>query len=628
MKRNFLSDLSKFFICGILTIFMFSCQDVTNAKVVGDSYGNKVIVNLTAQTEDQLTGALSDFSSNSRSILPDVFSAGDLDFTLCGFSGRGNTVGVNGSGVADPEAEVEIEFNDTYETKSAAKVELAFDRWQLTLKAYKNGDLVLQGSTFIDLTNGGAEIPFILSSRGVTTTGGSNLHFRVIDSQGKLASVKAGFYDKETGNEITGKTLTINALTTNGDYKSFGASIDGLTPGTYMYKIYFYSGDTQPKQLGFWSDLIVIDAGNTTVETNTTNSVITENGQAYIDLGNILNKAPAAPSDLNAYLVDGSTTNDSYKVHITWEDNSNNEEYFVLTVKEYTNPTTEGDVYFTNSDQATANFAAWNGRVSGSLLSGNEEVVITLPTGRLFDITLLARNAIGDSTVATRVADGNTIANETLYEVDNNARINRVVITHHLNGGTLTESGNPYTGGDSYYTKETYAGVNIPVLAIDGSTKVLTKNSHPFVKWVDTASDHYTAEITETDWHNIDCYAFYNQDYYLTYEQEGWEDMDAARVTATYLDNAVNQNCKNGEVVATTEKTITITIDGTLGTYEDEREYDYFEFYINGVSYQAGTSNVLTLSTTDLNSQVYVFNACARSGSQWYCNTFHIQISR
>lgn len=68
MKRNFLSDLSKFFICGILTIFMFSCQDVTNAKVVGDSYGNKVIVNLTAQTEDQLTGALSDFSSNSRSI--------------------------------------------------------------------------------------------------------------------------------------------------------------------------------------------------------------------------------------------------------------------------------------------------------------------------------------------------------------------------------------------------------------------------------------------------------------------------------------------------------------------------------------------------------------------------------
>ena len=72
----------------------------------------------------------------------------------------------------------------------------------------------------------------------------------------------------------------------------------------------------------------------------------------------------------------------------------------------------------------------------------------------------------------------------------------------------------------------------------------------------------------------------------------------------------------------------TVTIDGTLGSYTDGRTYDYFEFRINGQSYQASASNSFDISTTELESGVYIFNALARSGTQWYCNTFSITIER
>jgi len=628
MRKHFLLDLSKLLVCFTAAFLLASCRDVTNGAVTGSSYGERLTVNLTAQAEDGLGNIVDLSNSSSRSILPSTFDARDLAFRISGFSRKGKFVGTS----AEDEVAIEFESHEftSGTTKPAAAQELTFDIWELTLTAYKTDDTeyqrpVLRGRTIADLSDGGEEIPFIISSRGLETPGSVNLHFRVDDYQDKLNSIKLGLYDKNTGLEVVGKTKNVAKanIDSDGDYRSFDdAIISNVTPGTYLYNIYFYADDVQTKPLGFWSDLIVVDAGNVTTCSNTNNAIVPGSDPATIDLGDILNKVPDAPADLNAYIIDDYNDPDKYHVRLTWEDVSNNEEYFVLTITEYTDLTTKGAVYFTNEDLSAASFAGWEGRLSGSLLSGNETVDIILPTGRLFDITLAAKNNIGISDEAVRVDNGEAISGLTLYSAQDNNRINRVALTHYLNRGTLTLDGVVQTG-DKYIDYQVYEGSNISVLDIDGTTNTLVSNGHPFVKWVQKLYANPLVEVTETDWHNIACYADYDQTYYITYEQEGWQEMDASRVTAT-----CPSDCKNTTVDASTEKTIRVTIDGTLGTYTDGRTYDYFEFRINGQSYQAGAGNTFDISTTELESGVYIFNALARSGTQWYCNTFSVTIER
>ena len=458
--------------------------------------------------------------SDLRTINPTPFSAGDFSkITLSGTSNYGHIVKD-----ASSNTELELTFTD-----NKASVALEYAIWDLTLKAYKTIDgtdkVVLMGKTTADLRNGGTTINFTLTSANVDTEGNVNLTCNITPNTEKPAikKIKLGLYDMFTNAVVKEQELTDASITKDGSGKyTFEYNETDIAPGTYNFKVYFYNdADTE---IGFYSDLLVVAPGNITA--------------ANVNIPDIIQKTPDAPTDLCAYYVDGSEKGTDYNVKLTWTDNATNEEYYVITIKEYASntdtPTDPYKVLSIKNDTTTKEevFTSSPVYVSGSVLSNSTEAVIKLTTGKLFDISIKAVNAIGESADCTRTAD--PTAAETGYTAVAAAdKISKTKITYSFAGKTLTKDTETYIGTYVEYQSWKNDTTAFTLLAPDDNTIVLS-GWKAWTKTPDAADEIATQDSFE----NAIYYAKFITNSTVTFYIETYDDFADSEVTISVANGA------------------------------------------------------------------------------------------
>lgn len=634
------------FLILAFTAFVFAgCSNImTGTTELEDTSEviKKCVLNIGIENYDSLGKELV-----SRTILPNDWDPDDVanfKFYISGNSSQGESFD-----------NTEITF-----TGGSAQMALSYSIWELTLTAKKNDNAVLQGHTFVDLTNGGTSISFKLVSGTLKTGGQLNLGGTYTDDDNVVNHFKIGLYKFDTGEKV-GSEVTSTAQ--NVTDKEFSYTKSDVPPGTYLFAIKFFREKETSNyvQCGYWSDMVVIAAGNTTEKTD-------------IVIPDIIQKKPAAPTDLKAWLKDGSETEAGYyTIHVEWADNSINEENFVLTVKEYTALDDAAPTVFkilgVKEDNATKEEIFWGSdtRINGTLLSGSTWCELKLPTGRLFDISMEAQNFAGKSDVCARVAAGDTVTKKdpgendrtfTKYLVENDMRINRVKMSYVLDGGTLAKDASTNLTG-TYVEYKTYEGSSFPVYGYTPGNPAadpvvpptetlktnseglsgyprLIKDNHPFQKWDKTESDGSLVQAVSNDeYHDLTVTANYKLTYTINYSIDGYSDMEAGRVTITYNNGITDVDCINGIVeagaaAANQNPPITFTVeDPTAG----QMEFDSYRIRIDQSDIYTGTSNTFTYShesVTNLSSGTHTVNVFAKKKNtdEWYSYTCAITISR
>ena len=291
-----------------------------------------------------------------------------------------------------------------------------------------------------DLTNGAASIEFTLSPVDLTGNGKIQLGGAYVDPDGVVKGIVIGIYNVYTNELIKAgspaaevkKEITIAtpARTTIAAPSYFGSSSNptgsniankgttGIVPeagaqlftvpaGSYRAAVTFYSDTTFETEVGYWSDIVVVEPTN-----------LSDNRDIVFQG---INTKPAAPTGLTASLVENSynkngVVNGKYDIELDWTDNASNEKGFLVRVTKYT--INFGSSTETAGTPAIYGFAASSGDVAGNtvlalassdyftqkataetnlLLSQCENVTLTLDTGYLYDFEVVAYNAIGYS---------------------------------------------------------------------------------------------------------------------------------------------------------------------------------------------------------------------------------------
>lgn len=578
----------------VLIMFLVGCANIE---------GNGTYIDNTVGEKCELSIML---GSGVRSILPEEFNGPDLFYTLEGKSVRGNILPLT-----------TLDFDPI---TNEAKIPLEYDTWELTLIAYKDAEHtlpVLKGFRVVDLTNGETLIHFDLKTYDLTTLGEIALSGTFIDEEDAVTKYYMILKNFET-NEIIEERNVAHTGTKASPYP-FSFTKQNLLPGTYIFAVKFVKettkdGNSVEEQIGYWSEIVVVDAGNDTTKDD-----------IVID---VIMRKPSVPTDLQALLIEDSKSKDTYDVKLTWTDTSDNEENFVITVKEYADTTdAEGTVY-TLLDET---FIENDIRVSGSLLAGNETCTITLPTGRLFEVVIQAENSIGISEECVRV-DATDTTGFIGYKASN--KINLMNITYNLNGGKLDLAAD-LSKSNEYVEYYIYEGTNIPLLEIkdpEGAAyPKLTRNNNPWLRWA-TPKDPNTPVTTAT-FKNVYVKAIYDQTFIISYSIEGYEDLARERVIATY-DDATTQGtvetieAKNVKIDRSTEKLITI---GIKAAATGETEYSKFKLKIDQNTITENETMEFTISTTDesLTLGTHTVMVCAYDETidQWFSHIFAITIT-
>ena len=578
----------------VLIMFLVGCANIE---------GNGTYIDNTVGEKCELSIML---GSGVRSILPEEFNGPDLFYTLEGKSVRGNILPVT-----------TLDFDPI---TNEAKIPLEYDTWELTLIAYKDAEHtlpVLKGFRVVDLTNGETLIHFDLKTYDLTTVGEIALSGNFVDEEDAVTKYYMILKNFET-NEIIEERNVAHTGTKASPYP-FSFTKQNLLPGTYLFAVKFVKettkdGNSIEEQIGYWSEIVVVDAGNDTTKDD-----------IVID---VIMRKPSVPTDLQALLIEDSKSKDTYDVKLTWTDTSDNEENFVITVKEYADTTdAEGTVY-TLLDET---FIENDIRVSGSLLAGNETCTITLPTGRLFEVVIQAENSIGISEECVRV-DATDTTGFIGYKASN--KINLMNITYNLNGGKLDLAAD-LSKSNEYVEYYIYEGTNIPLLEIkdpEGAAyPKLTRNNNPWLRWA-TPEDPNTPVTTAT-FKNVYVKAIYDQTFIISYSIEGYEDLARERVIATY-DDATTQGtvetieAKNVKIDRSTEKLITI---GIKAAATGETEYSKFKLKIDQNTITENETMEFTISTTDesLTLGTHTVMVCAYDETidQWFSHIFAITIT-
>ena len=578
----------------VLIMFLVGCANIE---------GNGTYIDNTVGEKCELSIML---GSGVRSILPEEFNGPDLFYTLEGKSVRGNILPVT-----------TLNFDPI---TNEAKIPLEYDTWELTLIAYKDEEHtlpVLKGFRVVDLTNGETLIHFDLKTYDLTTLGEIALSGNFVDEEDAVTKYYMILKNFET-NEIIEERNVAHTGTKASPYP-FSFTKQNLLPGTYLFAVKFVKettkdGNSIEEQIGYWSEIVVVDAGNDTTKDD-----------IVID---VIMRKPSVPTDLQALLIEDSKSKDTYDVKLTWTDTSDNEENFVITVKEYADTT---DLVGTEYRLLDETFIENDIRVSGSLLAGNETCTITLPTGRLFEVVIQAENSIGISEECVRV-DATDTTGFIGYKASN--KINLMNITYNLNGGKLDLAAD-LSKSNEYVEYYIYEGTNIPLLEIkdpEGAAyPKLTRNNNPWLRWA-TPKDPNTPVTTAT-FKNVYVKAIYDQTFIISYSIEGYEDLARERVIATY-DDATTQGtvetieAKNVKIDRSTEKLITI---GIKAAATGETEYSKFKLKIDQNTITENETMEFTISTTDesLTLGTHTVMVCAYDETidQWFSHIFAITIT-
>ena len=467
-------------------------------------------------------------------------------YVIKGESSTGAKLGENGigfvlGGTDAPESGTNYTVGEGADAKSYPQYEVTipYGSWELTLFAYDEHDnLLLKGKSFVELKTAKNNVHFTLKTDGVTTKGEVNLAGTFTDTDGVAKTYKAGLYNNLTGLLIPGTEIkavvsnnsftfvpTTTTTTTDPDNPDTTPTTTPfkLDPGRYSFKIYFYNVATAAEitdslqPVGYYEDLVVVAPGRTTTDTS-------------ISCGKIINQLPKSPENLRAYLKTGSEDADGYTVILTWEDKSKNEENFVIYLDEYASDAddaavTKTIVLGTEAADETAvngiavvkqNFFTSDMYAGGSVNASSTTASLKLEFGKVYDVSIRAKNFVGESIktkasadpavvevkACPRVVEANTLEGATQYT---SARINRFVIEYDLYGGELTLGDNTKTSANQFDYASIYDYANesakLLVVAIDSTatpdtpapaqvlhrvtdpTK-LVKNGNPFVNWV------------------------------------------------------------------------------------------------------------------------------------------------
>lgn len=578
----------------LLVLFAASCSNgLLNTTYTGVKDNGKCLVSF----------SITNFASNSRTILPDALEIDDIHhFTIEGKSNKGEVL---------PETEVDIDA-----TTKKGKVTLSYSLWKLTLKAYDaNDQLLLQGTSTPDLTNGAAAILFTLTEKDVTTPGSVKLSGSFEDQDGLIDTVVCGVYNITTGIAVEEKE------TTGVTNKAFSYEKTGLLPGEYVFKVILKKGT---EEYAVWSDVVKVAPG---LETLTDNILITQD---------IIGTKPDKPENLMAYLINNSENDDgTYKVKLTWEDNSSNESKFVVTLKEYSAVGTE---------DATVDPKTFD------ILASTETTTLELKLGKLYDVSIAAVNRINkdnfeEDEIERDEATGN--ANDPdddsyTTEAITSTRINRFKIEYILDGGKYIKSATESQTGGVLVDYHTYSETTpVPLITINEYDETsptyptLIKGNFPFVKWI-AANDTTSTAVTSYDgFTNYSVKAVYNQDSVINVKIPGYKTLDASRILCTYGEttDATQTTCYDGTastpIDGTTEQVLTLTIAGATA---DQPVFDEYKILVQGNIVYTGSSNVAKAftNTKDYESGTYILTACAKDSETgiWYSYTFGITIQR
>lgn len=578
----------------VLIMFLVGCANIE---------GNGTYIDNTVGEKCELSIML---GSGVRSILPEEFNGPDLFYTLEGKSVRGNILPVT-----------TLDFDPI---TNEAKIPLEYDTWELTLIAYKDAEHtlpVLKGFRVVDLTNGETLIHFDLKTYDLTTLGEIALSGNFVDEEDAVTKYVMTLKNFETDAIIEERPVE---HTGNGTEEyPFTFAKQNLLPGTYLFSVKFIKettkdGNTVEEQIGYWSEIVVVDAGNDTTKDD-----------ILID---VIMRKPAVPTNLQALLIEDSKSKDRYNVKLTWNDESDNEENFVITVKEYADET---DLVGTEYRILDETFIENDIRVDGSLLSGNTSCIISLPTGRLFDVVIQAENSIGISAECTRV-DATDTTGFIGYKASN--KINLMNITYDLDRGQLQLAADLTKTGE-YLEYHIYKGTNITLLEIKDPLGAeypkLTKNNNPWLRWA--TPEEPNTPVTVATFKNVYVKAIYDQTFIISYSIEGYEDLARERVIATY-DDATTQGtvetieAKNVKIDRSTEKLITI---GIKAAATGETEYSKFKLKIDQNTITENETMEFTISTTDesLTLGTHTVMVCAYDETidQWFSHIFAITIT-
>lgn len=522
------------------------------------------------------------------------------------------TYKINGSSL---NGDVIVDYDPHFDANIKGKIQLSYDIWELTLSAYNDNDeLVLEGSTYADLTSGSSKITFELTTKGITTKGNIDLAGTFTDTDSSCTSYVMRLLDFNTGKEITGTVETVSTP----DPDSVSYSKTGIAPGSYLFEIRFLGGT---KEIGYWADEVRIVPGVTTQKTG-------------INFGTMM-EVPAAPTNLKVTNVPDSNTGDgTYDVKLEWKDASPNEENFLIYVYEYSTWLDNDSrslvkILGTENDDTTkeVNFLAdTNTRVSGYLSSGHEECIITLRTGIIYDFEIKSENCVGESkTACTRVQS-------TDYKATGTENVAKTMITYNLNGGTYTDEKGIYNGTAMYEWLQ-YKGADLPVMTIPtGAT--LTLNGHAFSGWA-TISDYSQAIVddittsplypTTTDGvKDLVLYAQFLTESEIEVTVEDFTNpLKPADVTAVDKDASDVKN----QSIDVKDKTQKIVFN-----VADTDNFDEYKISINGrVVYQGDVGTAWTMSSfTNYRSGTYTIIVAARRKTDrlWFGDQFQVTFTR
>lgn len=585
------------FILLAATLLFASCSEIVNGGTVGDgSTTDTVLMGVGASIEDENGVKNSTFGASSeRTLIPTVFDKDDLKFTIYGISSRGLEI---------EEREIGKDNNWDITLNRAA--------WTLTMKAYSDDaktKLVYIGHKFVDVTNGtgvtGTTIEFTLNTKGISTDGGVKLKQpfdQVVEGTTKLSKVTAGLYNSETGALVTGTSVdyTGAALDPTAGGDSEFEYEKTVAPGTYIFEISYFTG-TSPNfvEVGTFSEWVVVSPGN-----------ITEYVFAKFDN---YNKKPAAPENLKVWYVNNSAKGSKYDVHLTWEDKSDNEKYFVLYLYEFENfgDTDLPEPFVITPDVLlnTKDYSYYTGR--GSLQCSSQTVDITLDTSKLYDIKIASRGAMGElDTKCTRVAAG-TLSDHTAFGAPSGTEyitLTRISYSMSSNTSVQIDDGTPAVYNNSYFINDygSYKGTAIDLIDGSGTNKYrdqkkykITNSGNPFTKWL--LSDK-TPVTTYDDFKDLTVYASFNKAYTINPTIEGLVDIDKSRINVSYVD-------KNGASVKVVEagvvKEDTLDVGGIVGgsniTFTVDTGtvvYEEVSVYLNNEFMGSSTTNSVTVNTT------------------------------
>lgn len=572
--NGFLSVIAVFSL-----LLIVSCSNALTDSLFVSKSGSEVSVVITNYEGN--SGA-----NSARTIAPNTYLMSDIaKFIIEGESFDGNTysnqIAISNSG-------------------TGTIVGLKPSVWNFILHAYSDSactNEVLRGYSTVDTTYI-TEVSFVLSSTTVTTEGSCSLTFNYESSASTIFSetvseIHAWICNPYTGEEIVRLAAVTNAedlaawLDTNG----YLAERSSLEPGNYLLKVIFYQTvNASTQKIGLWSDILIIEPGRQTTKS--------------ITIPDIIARKPESPSNLRIYRVDATQTKDYYNAVIRWDDNSNNEEEFVLTIKEYASSSS-----YTGTPLATLNSSNYQsisyaangvGYISGSLFYGSEEYVVKLSTGKLYDVELYAKNSYGKSSTITRVASSDiagdySYGNMTGYGVSASEpylRANSFVLTYDLADGNFISSlGKLYTG-QNYVEYHIYTGTDTSLLSpaaiTDPSDNTLaSQTSWPicyyssldqgWLSWYADGDSNKTAITSVSTFTNRKFHAQYN----IINEVELYMNSDAVYITSGNTD-ILSRYGTGTDIKGTTNISagtyVTITIDRSVAP---NSEFTRFDFYVN-----------------------------------------------